>query len=533
MHDFDAVVIGSGIGGLAAAVALARSGQRVAVFEQHYLPGGWAHSFDLDGYRFSPGVHYIGELGPGGATRTLFEGLGLGADLVFYAQNRDGYEHAHIGGERFDYPAGQQALVARLIDRFPAERAGIGAYFDTIARMYRETGEILPAHRMRSLLRPLAIPTLIRHAATRFDRFLARFVTDPRLRAILTIQAGDHCMPPHRCGAVIHTAVTSHYIDGGYFPKGGGRSIPLAMIKALHRHGGEIHVRSPVARILVEDHRAVGIQLADGTEIAATIVVSNADPGVTWGELVPPEHVPPPTKRRLTRTEWSPGAMSLFFAVDTDVRRLGVDSGNDWYSRTTDVGATYEYAHTGDPAGTSDLPGLYLGCSSMKDPTARHDGRHTFEAFSFVPTGFFERWAASARGHRPADYLAFKKAYERRMFDAIDRAVPGLRDRVVFSSLGTPLTNGYYVRATRGACYGTERRVRNIGPFGYPIQTAIEGLFQCGASTTCHGIYGASLSGVIAAAMALGCTRADLLDPHGTPLTVHPAEDVRVAASVG
>ena len=70
MKDADVIVIGSGAGGMAAAVALARANKRVMVFEQHYLPGGWCHSFPMGGYQFSPGVHYIGDLGPGGNHRT-------------------------------------------------------------------------------------------------------------------------------------------------------------------------------------------------------------------------------------------------------------------------------------------------------------------------------------------------------------------------------------------------------------------------------------------------------------------------------
>ncbi|MDP6379030.1 MAG: FAD-dependent oxidoreductase, partial [Candidatus Thalassarchaeaceae archaeon] len=93
MADWDVVVIGSGAGGLSAAVALSNLGKKVLVLEQHYLPGGWTHSFSLEGHKFSPGVHYIGQMQKGGAARELFEGLGVGGKLEFCELNPDGYDH--------------------------------------------------------------------------------------------------------------------------------------------------------------------------------------------------------------------------------------------------------------------------------------------------------------------------------------------------------------------------------------------------------------------------------------------------------
>ena len=115
-HDYDVIIIGSGAGGLAAAVPLAQAGQRVLVCEQHEVPGGWTHSFTLQGYRFSPGVHYIGEVQPGGSLRRVYEGLGVSQDLEFCELNPDGYDHIYIdrGALRFSE---RQSEPRRPIER--------------------------------------------------------------------------------------------------------------------------------------------------------------------------------------------------------------------------------------------------------------------------------------------------------------------------------------------------------------------------------------------------------------------------------
>lgn len=121
MQEFDTIIIGSGVGGLSTAICLARAGQKVLVLEQHYVPGGWSHSFTLKGQRFSPGVHYVGQLEEGQSTNELYRGLGIANDMVFFRMNKNAYEHCLIGDETFDLPAGAENLKKTLSNHFPHE----------------------------------------------------------------------------------------------------------------------------------------------------------------------------------------------------------------------------------------------------------------------------------------------------------------------------------------------------------------------------------------------------------------------------
>ena len=529
MKDADVIVIGSGAGGMAAAVALARANKRVMVFEQHYLPGGWCHSFPMGGYQFSPGVHYIGDLGPGGNMRQIYEGLGVANDLVFLELNPDGYDHVHIGDERFDIPKGREVYAERLKSRFPSEADGIDRYLATCARISNQLsddfeirtfgGAIKSGWRKRDVILQGLLP---------LDRFLNRFTKDPLLRAILTIQSGDHGVGPRRAVTAIHAAVASHYFDGGWYPKGGAKALPRAFIKELRRCGGEISVGTGVNRILIERHgstrKVAGVQLESGEQILAPLVISNADPVVTYGKLVASEHLHPKINRHLRRTKWSTSALSLFLAVDMDVRAAGLDSGNYWWSKTPDIQANYDIAASPILDESKELPGTFLTCTTLKDPSKRAHGHHTMEAFSFVSWEAFRRWENTRPGERPEEYKKFKENLTARMFEALENTLPGIRDATVFAELGTPLTNRHYVTSTSGNLYGTEKTWSHVGPFSWPIKTPINGLMMCGASTSGHGVAGATMSGLAAAHTALGCSYGDLFNAVGQSLSCHPAD---------
>ena len=522
--DYDAIIIGSGAGGLTTAVALAQAGKKVLVLEQHDRPGGWTHSFTLQGYRFSPGVHYIGDLQEGGGLRGIYDGLGVSQDLTFCELNPNGYDHIIIGDKRVDFPKGKDNLIERLKSHFPHEARGIDGYFADLMNMVESLSRIGDlSHPLRSAM---SAPTILKWMRASGADLINTHVSDLVLRGVLAGQAGDHGLPPSQVSAFMQAGITYHYLDGGYYPLGGSFAIPRAFVKALKRAGGEIRLQSRVKRILIESKLVQGVELESGEVIQASVVISNADPEVTFGQLIGRDKLSSKLKRRVDSIKYSTSCLSLFFATDMDLRAAGLDSGNFWFYDHPDLDKIYSDGLTDAILQNETPPGMFLTVTTLKDPSKMHSGHHTCESFAFVGYDAFEKWAHTKYGERPADYAAMKEDLSWRMVRGLEKHIPRLSQHIVFSSLGTPLTNEHYLNATRGNLYGIEKSPSQVGPWAFQPRTEFGGLYLCGASTLSHGVSGVTASGIDAARAVLNCRRSDILTQNGPTLTFLPAEDV-------
>ena len=533
MNEFDTIIIGSGAGGLSAALCLAKAGQKVAVIEQHYVPGGWCHSFYIDGHRYSPGVHYIGGMDKGQSTCNLYEGLGIANELVFFRMNKDAYEHCWIGDDRIDMPAGIENLEDSLTKRFPKEKKGIKKYLKLVKQVVTEIQLIT---RMNGFWDNITIAYRTRHLGKfglfSLKRVIGWHIKDPLLRSVLNIQCGDHGLPPSKASFPFHCALMDHYFSGGFYPMGGGAAIVKAMTNAIKKQGGQVKTGQAVKKILTAETgnsskgprlKAVGVELENGEIIKAKHIISNADPAATY-KMAGHENLSTKLLKKLEATRYSVTSLMFFISVDMDIREAGLDSGNIWFMPGNDMDKIYEGLTKVSILETDEFDSLFISCSSLKDPLSFNGRHHTIEVVTFIDYDCFKNLYPTGADTNEI-YVKIKDRLCEKLLNTFKRILPAVHKNIVHIEAGTPITNEHYINATRGNVYGTEKGFMQTGPFSYKAKTEIENLYMCGASIMSHGVAGASYSGVKTAAEVLGCREEDLIQKDESQhLRIYDAE---------
>ena len=503
--DYDAIVIGSGMGGLTTAALLSDLGWRVCVLEQHYTAGGFTHSYERNGYEWDVGVHYIGEVGAPTRTRKMFDFLS-GGNLKWAPMDAE-YDRFYIGDKVFNATAGKQQFRDNLVRQFPHEARAIDTYMTLLER----SGGALSAFGMQKAMPRIASwltkPWRAWKQRGVFGRktwdVLADLTDDPDLIATICGQWGDMGLPPRQSPFMAHAMIARHYLYGGYYPVGGSWRIAETIIPKIQAAGGEVFTYASVENILLEDGRVSGVEMKDGHRIECSCVISSAGIDNTFNKLLPADVVEQSGYRQhLNTIQPSIGHLGVYVGLQDTAEALGLPRTNFWIYPSNDYDANTD-RFLKDPE--ADFPAVYISFPSAKDPDYqnRHPGTATIEIVAPAPYAWFEKWHDGTWGKR-GDYDALKDALGERLMEYVYEKLPQLRGKIDYYEVSTPLSTNWFGGYQRGELYGLAHTPQRMKQDWLRPKTKIPGLWLTGQDILTCGVTGAMMAGLITTMSMVG-----------------------------
>ncbi len=508
---YDAIVIGSGLGGMTTALLLAERGERVALLERHYVLGGFTHVFHRKGWEWDVGVHYVGEVHrPQSVLRQLFDHV-TGGELR-WAEMGEVYDRIVFGDEEFPLRAGVPAFKDGLRERFPskAHAQAIDGYVDAVFAAVRASRSFFVEKAMGSF-GAWAAGGLLRRKYLAYARkttweVLRSLTDDPKLAAVLAGQYGDYGLPPRQSSFGMHASLVKHYLAGGCYPVGGSARIAETIVPRIEAAGSVALTNAPVESLLVNDGTVTGVRMADGRELRAAKVVSNAGAINTFERLVPAaerERLGLLPKLRAVRP--SAAHASLYLGLRGTAAQLRLPRANYWIypEGSYDHDANVERYLADESA---PLPVAYVSFPSAKDPDfeRRYPGKATIEVVTLAPWERWDRWADRPWKKRGDDYEAAKQRLAARLLEPLLRREPQVKDAIEQQELSTPLSTRHFTAYGQGEIYGLAHDPERFEQRFLRPKTPIRGLWLTGQDIVTCGVGGALVSGFLTASAITG-----------------------------
>jgi all-trans-retinol 13,14-reductase len=506
-QKFDAIVVGSGIGGLTVAALLAKQNKRVLVLEQHFTPGGFTHGFERKGGKFhwDVGLHYVGEIGEGSPYRSIFNYLTNGK--LQWQQMPNLFDKFVYPDFTFAVDANVDRFKADLIQQFPDEEAGIDRYFKDI----QTAANWFIAHSLFELF-PTFLQPLLNRVFRRFGtlasqttaQYLDKHFQDIQIKAVLASQWGDYGLTPAESCFGIHGIVVTHYLTGGWYPVGGGSAIAPPMIETIEQAGGKIMTQRCVTEIIIESGVAIGVKVANTghptrePEIYhAPKIVSDAGAFNTYLKLIPPSV---PVSHRESIRDFPKGqpVFTLYLGLKESAQKLGFQGENHWIYHTYD----HEAIGQNLSIDADNLPDFaYLSFPSLKNPSAQG---HTAEIISSANYDRFLPWQEQIWRKRDTDYTKLKAQITEALIQFVESHYPGFQNLIEYAELSTPLTIEHFNASDRGSIYGIPCIPARLEQPWIAAKTPIKNLYLTGTDTFSPGIVGSMMGGMKTAILVGG-----------------------------
>ncbi|XP_072982322.1 prolycopene isomerase, chloroplastic [Typha latifolia] len=489
-NDYDAIVIGSGIGGLVAGTQLAAKGARVLVLEKYVIPGGSSGYYERDGFTFDVGSSVMFGFSDKGNLNLITQSLAaVGYKMQVVPDPTT--VHFHLPGDlSVRVHREYDEFITELISKFPHEKEGILKFYGECWKIFNALNSL----ELKSLEEPLYLfgqffkkpvecLTLAYYLPQNAGNIARKFIRDPQLLSFIDAE----CFIVSTVNALQTPMINAsmvlcdRHFGGINYPVGGVGGIAKSLATGLVDKGSEIRYKANVTNVILQHGRAVGVRLSDGKEFFSRTVISNATRWDTFGKLVKVEDLPEEEKNFQKNYVKAPSFLSIHMGVKASILPAGTDCHHfiledDW-------------AKLEEPYGS-----IFLSIPTILDSSLAPEGHHILHIFT---TSSIEDWEGIGRENYEKKKVLVADEIIRRLENKL---FPGLQSSIVLKEIGTPKTHRRFLARDDGT-YGPMPRGIPKGLVAMPFNTtAIDGLYCVGDSCfPGQGVIAVAFSGIMCA----------------------------------
>jgi all-trans-retinol 13,14-reductase len=483
---YDFIIIGSGLGGLAAGIILAKENKKVLILEQHTKPGGYLHSFYRKNQRFESGFHFVSALGKNEILSMYWNYLGIMDKIKLVPYDINHFCTLIFPDFRINLGNNLQILKNKLISSFPDETSKINLCLEKISDIKKyffffnrdHSGDIDREHESFE---------------TSILQFLNSLGLSEKLKSVILAHSFFYGVPPFEAPLGTHSVFFNALYSSTNDIEGGGDALIKALTESLLENGGEIILKKKVSEICIIDEKIHGVQTVDGSYYETLSVISDINP-VSSLDLFKHKVFRPAFVQRISDLKNSISHFGGYFISDADLSKYTFDT---LYLPATDINSIYENPVSGFPDDFYmyvTIPGARTGITGNK-----------FVIETICPDNYqnYIKWKGTSTGKRPEDYYEFKNKILSLIESKLVSLIPELKGKILYREGSTPLTNHHYTLSPEGSIYGIKH---NMDQMRIPVRarTKLENFYFTGQSLIFPGIVGVTITSFVTCSDILG-----------------------------
>ena len=484
------VIIGGGLGGLFTGAILSKEGFCVTILEKNAMIGGGLQTFQRFGEHFDTGMHVIGGMQPGGNIWKICRYLGILNDVKIRNVDNECSDRLYFAEDKsyFTIAKGRDGFVSSLAQSFPDEHSNLERYVDAVL----DIADKVDLFNLRPSSGQISLFTESNDFLMAADAFIAKYITDERLRSVLAYMNPLYGGRAHETPAYVHAIISTLYIKGSSRFVDGSYHFAQLLAEVITSNGGQVIAGDAVEWINVNERNVDYVRTKSGKKYVADYFISDIHPCALM-RLMDEKAFPKSYRERLETIPNTHSAFALYIKLKPETFPY-INHSEYYMTRYDDV---WNFSRT-----DKQWP---LGFMMMTPPSS-NQGHYAKKVLITAPMPFdmVRRWENTTVGHRGDEYEAWKMKCAELLLNQIEEIHPSFQQCIEAMNTSSPLTIRDFYGVKDGSICGFAKNCQNIVLSQLPVVTKIRNLLLTGQNNNLHGFCGVPLTAINTCEAILG-----------------------------